>query len=130
MADLRAWRLAREVDYELPSGLTVRLRRVALLDLVSTGQMPAPLLTLIQDFSASNETAVDMAQLPQFTEVLNAVTLAAVIEPPIQPIGDEEHLGLNEMPFDDKLEIFNWLNQGAQRLAPFLQGAIEPVAAA
>lgn len=130
MADLRSWRLAREVERELPSGLTVRLRRVALLDLVSTGQLPAPLLSLIEDFATHVATTLDMAQLPQFTDVLNAVTLATVIEPPIQPIGDEEHLGLDEMSFSDKLEIFTWANEGAQRLAPFLQRAEQPVDAA
>lgn len=132
MADLRSWRLAREVERELPTGLTVRLRRVGLLDLASSGQLPAPLLGLLQDMAdrSNGRLTVELAQLPQYAELMDVVALAAVIEPPIQTTGDDEHLGVDELTFGDKLEIFNFVNGGAQVLAPFREGAVEPVAVA
>jgi hypothetical protein len=121
MADLRAWRLSREAELELPSGLTVRVRRVPLVDLAAGGQIPAPLAETVNRLikAGPGGIVIDLSTLTELAPVLDVVTRAALVEPPLSDVADDEHVTLAEISLDDKLEIFRWANTAAKELEPF-----------
>jgi hypothetical protein len=121
---LAAWRAGRTETLILPSGLTVTVRRVTLLDLASSGQVPMPLMGMVDRLINEGRAAdLDMAQLPQFIGLIDATITLALIDPPVADAPDDEHLGINELPTMDKIAIFNWLNAPAEQLAPFRAGS-------
>lgn len=126
---LSRWRAQRQATLPLPSGLSVRVRKIELLDLVGTGKIPAPMLS---EFQRAAEPGADVAQvgmekLLDVLPMINEVVLAAVVDPPVAKEADEEHLGLEELPLNDKLTIFNWTQEEAVALAGFHQGQAQPL---
>ena len=120
--DLATWRAQREQTLTLPSGLTVRVRRVQLLDLAAQGMVPAPLHDQVQaliNHAAQQHLAVTLAEFPQHAAVIDMVVTAAVIDPPIAAVADEAHLAVSELEFADRLAIFSWAHQEASALATF-----------
>lgn len=112
--NLQEWR-ARQAGGEaftLPSGLDVRLKKVAVLDLVHGGQIPQTLQAPVAEMlKRKPDAAVEMADLEKFGKVLDLVAKACIVEP--------EGLDPAELPTTDKQEIFNWANGAAGKLQPF-----------
>lgn len=112
--NLDEWR-ARQQEGEaftLPSGLDVRLKRVALLDLVQGGKIPATLKAPVGELlKRKPDAAVDLADMEKFGDVLDLVAGACLVGP--------EGLDVAELPSSDKQAIFNWANQAAAQLEPF-----------
>lgn len=121
--NLQEWR-ARQSGGEaftLPSGLDVRLKKVALLDLVHGGQIPQTLQAPVAEIlKRKPDAAVELADLEKFGKVLDLVAKACIVEP--------EGLDVSELPVADKQEIFNWANGAAGKLQSFRQqqnGSVE-----
>lgn len=111
--NLEEWR-ARQAgeEFTLPSGLDVRLKRVALLDLVQGGKIPQTLHAPVAEMMKRKPDAgVELADLEKFGGVLDLVARACLVEP--------ADLDVAELPAADKQEIFNWANQMAGKLQPF-----------
>ena len=112
--NLIEWR-ARQQEGEaftLPSGLSVRLKRVALLDLVHRGQIPAVLKAPVGELIKRKPDAMlEYTDLENFGPVLDLVTDACLVEP--------AGLTAAELPSADKQAVFNWANQAAAALHPF-----------
>ena len=115
--NLEQWR-ARQQEGEaftLPSGLDVRLKKVALLDLAHGGQIPVDLRAPVAEMlKRKPDAAVELADLEKFGGVLDLVAGACIVGP--------EGLKAAELPSADKQVIFNWANQAAARLEPFRSG--------
>ncbi len=128
---LRAWREKRRMGerYELPSGLVVQVRRVSLLDLAERGQIPAPLVGMVNKLLSPTSEALTVKNAPEFAEAINLVVKASVVDPPVADVPDDEHLGVTELPIGDRLALFNWANSSAERLRPFRGGTGEPAGA-
>ena len=105
-ADLARFRQGEE--HTLPvSGLTVRLRRVSVLDLaIGMGEIPALLGPKIDQLS-ENSGQLTAANLAEFMT-----------------------LGIDELPVEDKVDILGWAMQGGAPLAKFRGEPEEPVEAA
>jgi len=116
--NLRDWREKRSATEELalPSGLTVKLRRFDLIDLVAEGQIPETLDALVRK-ATSEGFGINEAR--QFAPLVNAVARACLVEPAIGEQSDDEHITLTEIPFSDRLEIFQWANGAANALQSF-----------
>ena len=120
--NLEQWR-ARQQEGEaftLPSGLDVRLKKVALLDLAHGGQIPTDLRAPVAEMlKRKPDAAVELADLEKFGGVLDLVAGACIVGP--------DGLTAAELPSADKQVIFTWANQAAARLEPFRaeQGASE-----
>ena len=111
---LEQWRARQQAGeaFTLPSGLEVRLKRVALLDLVQGGQIPQTLHAPVAEMMKRKPDAtVEIADLEKFGKVLDLIAAACIVEP--------EGLDPAELPAADKQEIFNWANQAAGKLEPF-----------
>ena len=115
--NLEQWR-ARQQEGEaftLPSGLDVRLKKVALLDLAHGGQIPTDLRAPVAEMlKRKPDAAVELADLEKFGGVLDLVAGACIVGP--------DGLKAAELPSADKQVIFNWANQAAARLEPFRSG--------
>lgn len=119
---LGEWREKERVTVELPSGLSMTIRRrVTLTDLAARGSIPAPLVGLVDEFIAggANVSISNASDFAKYGEVLGLVVKAAAIDPPVADAGDEGHVGLDELPLEDKIFVFNLVHQEADKLAPF-----------
>lgn len=123
--NLLEWRAqqAQGEAFVLPSGLVVRLRRVSLLDLMIQGQVPAPLVGMVETITAQASTRLTADQYAQFAEAINLVLRAAMIDPPVADEPGDGALGVNELAMADKLTVFNWVHEPAEGLRPFCPAA-------
>jgi len=125
--DLTTWRKQQRegVEFETPSGLVVRLRRVSLLDMAALGEIPTPLVAAVDAVfdSRSRDLTVEMAG--QFTEVVDLLVRAAMVDPPVADRADEGHLAVSELPMKDRVAIYNWC-QMHEPLRPFRGAGGEP----
>ena len=107
---------------ELPSGLTVTVQKVSVLDLAGKGKIPAPLLGVMQklmDEPTGQLATVKLEDFERIATLIAFVTKACVIDPPIADVADDTHLALDELTIEDQLTIFNWANGDAMKLSSF-----------
>jgi len=90
----------------------VRLKKVALLDLVHIGQIPSDLrATVAEMLKRKPDQGIDLTDLEKMGPVLDVVARACITEP--------AGLDVAELPSGDKQAIFNWANSAAAALRPF-----------
>jgi len=112
--NLEEWRARQQQGeaFTLPSGLDVRLKKVALLDLAQAGQIPTTLRAPVAEMlKRKPDQTVDLADVEKFGQVLDIVCKACIVEP--------AELKPEELRSHDKTVIFNWANQPAGKLEPF-----------
>lgn len=119
--DLQAWRQAREEGekVELPSGLTVELVRVGMLDLALRGDVPAPLVAAVNEVMGKGISNLTVENAAEYEGPINLVVKAAVRNPPVRDKPDEHSLGVGELPLVDRLAIFRYCNRYGEQLRPF-----------
>jgi hypothetical protein len=120
------WRRGRK-DGEwktLPSsGLTVRIRRMSLLDMAKAGSIPQPLVP--KAVNVWEKGTLSMTELVESLDLVDCHLERAVIWPRIVAKQEDEDdsgdtLWAGAMSFDEKLSLFNWLNAAPPRLLDFL----------
>lgn len=130
--NLAEWRAGRLHDHTLPSGLEVKLRDVTMTDLMMTGRLPAPIFDLVKEAAERGDADVDLKEVSKnaadFNAMLNLLTELCLVEPRLGEVADDEHLTLAEIPADDKMEIFNWVNRDVPAVRSFREGEAEPAA--
>lgn len=121
--NLRAWRQQRQSTLALTCGLTITVRKVQLLDLAARGQVPAPLHSQVEALMSRSQgrapSALGIAEFPQHAQVIDLVVRAAVLDPPITDEPSPDTLSIDELPFTDRLAIFNWAQEEAAQVATF-----------
>jgi hypothetical protein len=129
---LADWRASRLHELTLPSGLVATVRDVTMTDLLLTGKLPASFVEMAEDAAKSGASGLDLKQLAkngaEFKSMLNALVCIALVVPLIGEFADETHITLDELPNDDKMEIFNHVNREVAALQSFREGQNEPVA--
>lgn len=60
--------------------------------------------------------------------MLNALVGLALVVPLIGEFADDTHITMDELPNDDKMAIFNFVNREVTALQTFREGEAEPVA--
>lgn len=127
--ELQAWRASRTTQKTLTSGLELTLKRVSLLDLAMNGDIPNTLAGVVDDLMDSGKTVnVKMAEFGQYGAAIDLVVKACIVSPPIAETADETHLSIHEIPAEERIEIFEWANQGVEQVAPFRAQQGKPVA--
>jgi hypothetical protein len=119
---LEEWREATTYEHEFPSGLKARLKRLALIDLVGMGQVPDTLSGLVAEAIRKEELPteeVDLEEMQHSVEVINLVCMACFVEPKLTPEPTEESLGVYDVPFEWRSDVFRWANSAAEELKPF-----------
>ena len=119
--DLKQWRQQREdgEEYELPSGLVVKLRRVGLMDLAEQGSIPAPMVGQVDAVMKLDTDSLSLDTIKEFGAVVNLVVKAAMIEPRVEDEPADGVLGIAELPMSDRMQIFGWANASGGALKPF-----------
>ncbi len=119
---LQAWK-ARGASrvLELPSGMMVRVRPVLLENLMLDGTIPLTLMRELQAIKPKRDgTLIDEDAL-KMTPLIDAVVLAAVIDPPLSREGGEESIALDEIGFSDRVFIFEEVNRPTAAMQTFRQ---------
>lgn len=121
--NLAAWRAKQAgEEFTLPSGLDVTLRRASLIDLAQRGAIPETLRPAVDDLTARGTGAQKLTvdELGEFTKVVDVIVAACIVGP--------EGLTVEELPWDDRMAIYQWANESSGKLAPFRSeqnGAVE-----
>lgn len=111
--DLQEWRAKRAQGEQalLPSGLTVTLRKVSMLDLAEQGQIPETLKPMIGELTKVAERGMTADDLTKLGALINVVVAAALVGP--------AELAPEELPFEDRQAIFAWANEASEKLKLF-----------
>ena len=129
VSPVEEWRQRGEgVLLTFPSGLTARVRKVKLDELVEAGLVPDSLTGMVQ-------RAIEMKATPQMEELtseqlqdalrmLNACALLGFIEPKVVDDLSEKRppknaVGVSEIDLDDKAFFFQWCQGGTRNLELF-----------
>lgn len=129
--NLAEWRSQRMHEVELPSGLTVTVRDVSITDLALTGRVPNTLMSAFVDAADSQEAEKIAGEAIQnnakeFGTLLDVMTEACLVEPRISRDPSDETITLSEIPTDDKLFLFNYMNRDVQAVRSFREGEKKP----
>jgi hypothetical protein len=120
---LNEWRARRTKQLDLTCGLTVTVKKVAILDLAAQGAIPTPLVDAVQALLNGEGEAqrVTIEGFPEYARMVDLVVKAAVVEPPVADEPSATHVGLNELPILDRIDIFNWAQEEGAQLTTFPQ---------
>jgi hypothetical protein len=129
---LAEWRAGRVHERTLPSGLQVKLRDVTMTDLMFTGKLPDAIINMAKETSNNGNQEFDLNELTKntadFNQMLNTLVELCLVEPKIGTQADDEHILLGEIPADDKMDIFTFVNREVEQVKSFREGQDEPLA--
>jgi hypothetical protein len=107
---------------ELPSGLRLRVRRLSLLQVATTGSIPTNLIGQVDILL--KETVSPREAVNKYMGAIEAHIMLSVVEPRVVPADQDpgdDAISVKELDVDDKLAIFNWLNSAPGTLLGFLE---------
>jgi len=123
---LAEWRSGRIHERILPSGLTVKLRDVSMTDLMLTGKLPNAIIDMAKNTAESGGKEFDLQVMSknsfEFSQMLDMLVELSLIEPCIGTEADNDHILLAELPADDKMDIFTFMNREAGTIKSFREG--------
>ena len=130
------YRAMQRHEKVLPSGMPVVLRDVDMTDIMMAGDLPPSMLEAAVDAAEDDEVdlqalGVSMMQknAAEFTMFLNAIVMAALVDPPMSQEGDDTHLSVGDIVSEDKGFIMEWVNREATSLKSFRPEEKQPVGA-
>lgn len=113
---------------QLPSGFVARLKRPDVIELIlDDGKVPDVLMPLIfgqqvKPGRQPNTEEITPEMLELLVPTLKKMTKACFVEPRISDTPDENSIGVEDVPFADKLWVFQWAIGGqGQTAATFPQ---------
>lgn len=137
----------------VPSGNKALVRPIGISFFISTGQMPASLMTIFQDAVKAGQQGkpapeidtddFDAEKMADLMKLVDSVCVEAVIAPnvvaapkttghEIIPIPQrevlEDALWVDEVDIEDKMHIFQFVLGGAREMMPFREGEDSSVA--
>lgn len=118
---LRARQAATE-EIELTHFTAVIRSHVSLLDLAGAGLVPTTLLVELDEIgrkTKDNPAAIPGDALAKMTPALDALAIAAFVDPPVTKKGGDDALAPSELSFADKYKVFMRLNREAEALRDF-----------
>lgn len=117
---VKEWLDSQFKEMTLPSGNVMTLKRVGLMDLIEAGDIPDTLSGLTAELASKQQVrSLTMEELKHYAEIVNLVVKAAAYEPKVADQPGEGTLGVRQIDFIDRVEIYKWANGGATTLRPF-----------
>lgn len=112
--NLQEWRERRNKGEEanLPSGLTIHVKRVSVADLAERGEIPQTLQPQFEKFMGGDST-LTLDRFKEFSGLINLICEVCIVEP--------KELDVSELPYMDRMSIFAWANEVADTLTTFRQ---------
>jgi hypothetical protein len=125
--NLQEWRAKKQGErFVLPSGLVVTMRRVGLLDLAAQGEIPTPLVGVVNEWLKKDSWVLDVDGAVKMEPVLDLVAKACVIDPHVEDEPGEVVMGVKELSIMDRLAVFNWAVEVSTAVLPFREEPREP----
>lgn len=117
---LARWRMrSAPRTLELSGGYSVEIRPVEIANLMFSGEIPLTLMREARDIKQGGDGEYDPEDMMRMLPLIDAVVLAAVTDPPLSRDGAGDTLPLSDIPFADRVLIFQEVNRPATELAPF-----------
>lgn len=114
-----AWRQSRTQMLILPSGNVILVKQIGIYDLIEQGGIPQTLSAEAAAVAGPGLAKITEEQLRKYIQVVNLVVCACAVEPKISPKANDGMLGVDELTFVDRQEIFKWACGLGHRLRPF-----------
>lgn len=103
----------------LSSGITLRIGRPSVNNLVKTGQLPAELANAAIKVQSGTPNLSDH-DMKKYVEYNERIVKLSVLEPQVVDADpNDEQIGLDELGDDDRNEILLYVNGGLEALAKF-----------
>ena len=127
----QAWKKqAQGVPLEVPSGNTALVRNVGMQVFLQKGLVPNSLMPIVRQAMSGKDVDLKVeeiteGQLADMLALFDAVVVHCVVEPKVMPTpaeGEEradDVLYVDEVDFDDKQFIFQWVVGGTRDLEQF-----------
>lgn len=132
-----SWGQPIEQDFTCSSGQTCRVRRVDIMDLLGSGMLNNLdfVTKIVEEEHIPNASVMpkpaeksaismlqnsDPAQMAEFKKSINAVVLRIVLRPSLWPVPEEGEarvdgcVYVDSVPFNDRVELFNWAVTGGK----------------
>ena len=106
---------------ELSGGWPVDIRPVEIANLMFSGAIPMTLMREARDMKQNDAGEYDPEDMARMMPFIDAVVLAAVVDPPLSRDGAGDTLPLDAIPFADRVLIFQEVNRPATELQSFRQ---------
>jgi hypothetical protein len=107
---------SRRIELELPSGLTVAVRRPPLHMWITAGKLPENLVKAMlaqRSKQALEESSMTPEQFKELFTFMREVIVATVVEPRIvEGATAEDEIDPEDVPLDDAMFIFQWALSG------------------
>jgi hypothetical protein len=118
------------VPLEVPSGNTALVRNSGMQVFLTKGLIPNSLLPIVRQAMSGKQPEINLEeitedQLQDMITLFDAVVVHCVVEPRVLPIPAEDNMRLadvlyvDEVDFDDKMFIFQWVVGGTRDLEQF-----------
>lgn len=125
----------------LPSGLTIRAKRVELQTFILQGNIPNPLMDVVSEALSKGQKAdipsmvgvdegrIDLDMVNDMYDMVNKVVAASFIEPKVHPLPgpdeerDDDLLYVDEVDDEDKMFVMQWATGGTDDIATFREEA-------
>jgi hypothetical protein len=103
----------------LSDGYPAAVRPAQLTNLMLNGTIPLTLMGRLKDIEPGEDGEFSPADMAEMLPLIDAVVLAVLIDPPVSREGDDDHIAIDDIPFIDKMTIFQEVNRPAAALEPF-----------
>lgn len=121
--NLNQWREKKKpIEAVLPSGLAVKLRKVNMEKLVSSGLIPVVLLDEVAKNPGKTldlPTEKVLSDLPTYMSMIDGVVKGAMADPEVTDDPTDTTIGVDELDLADKMFILAWAMEDTNALRPF-----------
>jgi hypothetical protein len=130
----------------LPSGLVVKARRVELAAFLRTGNIPNPLMEIVNEalekgrnadvskMIQDEEGTVDLKMVNEMYTMVDNIVVASIVEPQVHELPaegedrDDDLLYTDDVDDEDKMFIYQWATGGTDDVAQFRREAAADLA--
>lgn len=146
-ADAAAFKKRRQgVDLKLPSELWVKARRVDLAAFLRTGNIPNPLMEVVNEALQKGQKtdvnkmvgvedgAVDLEMVNDMYNMVDKIVVASIVSPQVHEVPpegedrDDDLLYTDEVEDEDKMFVYQWATGGTSNVAQFRREAAATLA--
>ena len=106
-------------EIELSDGGTVLVRPVKMENLLINRTIPVTLMRQMQAVKPNKDGTYKEEDAIKMAEAIDAVFLAAVVDPKVTRDGGEDSVALDDFAFSDRVRVFEEVNRPAAALQSF-----------
>lgn len=122
---LQQWKQALQPrEITLSEGLTMLIRPVKLQSLIMAKRIPVTVLKRAEAMQKKGTTGIEDAI--EMNELIDAVVMAAAVDPRVTVDGGEDSIALIDLPWPDHERIYEEAQRPAAELATFPERSEEP----